>query len=661
MRGYEAAMIIAVLSLLILASDTSAQYWFQSGIRASQNYSQNQGASVSIETIYPQNLQYGSFGFWVGELLSNGAFIQVGYEIPNQTGYYPTNCTASGSCTGKVLIKKGYPSWFWEYFPPGNNSTNFYGSIGPNDSVGANGTFNTYSFRYSNGLWNIYINRMQIGSVNLGTSSSGLNVPTVFGEYANTNNNNTYMKPVTFSNLTVYKNGIQESVSHGYTYIGYGAGSEKNMMNTYGVKEISPYVNRFEVGSGLPTPLNFTTLWSYGYTLKINSDYGSRGYNEFSPYSEISLAEPEYVYLSNNTREKFVGWIGSSLGSYTGSLNSTSIIMSSNITETAVWETQYLLNISGEYTGTTGSGWYMNGTVANIRINATNVTVSNGTRYHFEGFNNEINSTSENITVSKPEYISAVWAKQYFVNATTMFGNVSGSGWYTANSTAVLKLSKVVQPINQDEEMLFSSWSNGYANSTIKIKVNSSIDIYPIFTKAFKVKINPYSETGSAIRPEYFYYSGNRYNTTTVFLPSGSGTFGYFYFNGVNITPSNPNIFISSPGNVNVTLPVYNVTIYTRNIFGSPISGTLFLSFQNGTKISKHTGPNGSVAIPNVPYGNISGIVSYSGFTAKINSDYSSTVEITMLTPGVIVGIAIVTIAVASFWFYMQFRNKKKR
>ena len=104
MRGFEIFLSIVLLSLLLLLGTTNAQYWFQSGVRSSQNYSFNNGASVSIETVYPQQLQYGSFGFWVGEILGNGAFIQVGYEIPNQTGYYPTGCSPNAACTGKVIV-----------------------------------------------------------------------------------------------------------------------------------------------------------------------------------------------------------------------------------------------------------------------------------------------------------------------------------------------------------------------------------------------------------------------------------------------------------------------------------------------------------------------------------------------------------------------------
>ncbi len=660
MRGFEIFLSIVLLSLLLLLGTTNAQYWFQSGVRSSQNYSFNNGASVSIETVYPQQLQYGSFGFWVGEILGNGAFIQVGYEIPNQTGYYPTGCSPNAACTGKVIVKKGQPSWFWEYFPAGNNSNGFYGSVGTNDSVGPNGAFNTYSFKYVNGEWNIYLNNELIGSVSLGTSNSGQNVPTVFGEYANSNNNDTYMKPVIFSNLTVYKNGIPEKVSTGYSYIGYGTGSLQNLRNNYGVEEVAPYVNVFEVGSGLPTPANFTTLWSYGYYLKVNSDYGYRGNAQYSPYANFNLTEPEYIYLSNNTRERFVEWQGSGIGSYTGVSNNTKIKISSNITETAMWQTQYLVNISSSFGSATGSGWYTNGTVATIRISPLNVSAGPGSRYRFYGFGNISTKPEIHISVTSPINIMALWKKQYLISGTTPYGNVTGSGWYNSNATAYLSLSKTSQQINTTTEKIFVSWSNIYDNSTIKINATQSYNLTAIFGTAFKETVVPESINGNGLKPSLFYLNGKPYKNLTLFMLEGNGKIGPFYISGVNVTPTNSTIDVSAPGDIDVLLPVYNITIYARNIFGAPISGTVEARFQNGTVLQKRLNQNGSAVFAGVPYGNVSGEITYSGFTEKFASSYSDGVNVEMVTPAIIMAIVVVTIAIASFWFYMQFKRKKK-
>ncbi|MEM0154343.1 MAG: hypothetical protein QW814_00720 [Methanothrix sp.] len=661
MKGFEALLAVAIFSTLLLLGTVNAQYWFQSGVRSSQNYSFNNGASISIETVYPQQLQYGSFGFWVGEILSNGAFIQVGYEIPNQTGYYPTNCAPNAKCTGKVMVRKGEPSWFWEYFPPGDNSDNFYGSVGPNDSVGPNGTFNTYAFKYVNGEWNIYFNTKLIGSVDLGTSNSGENVPTVFGEYANSNNNDTYMKPVIFSNLTVYKNGINEKVSAGYSYIGYGSGSLRNLRNSYGVKEISPYVNVFEVGSGLPTPANFTVLWSYGYYLKVNSSYGYRSTAQYSPYTNFNLSEPEYIYLNNNTREHFVGWKGSGIGSYTGTSNFTKITIRSNITETALWQTQYLINVSSSFSNVTGSGWYTNGTTATISVSQLNVSAGPGSRYHFYGFGNISTSQKINLTVTGPLYIKAMWKKQYLITGTTPYGNVTGSGWYDSNATAILSLSKTLQQVNTTMERLFISWDNISDNSTIRILANRSVNLTAIFGTALKETVIPKSESGDVLKPSLFYFDGKPYHNLTIFMLEGHGNIGPFDISGINVTPANSSIEVLVPGTISVILPVYNVTIYARNVFGAPISGNIVARFQNGTSIQKRLNSKGVITFADVPYGNVSGDIIYSGFTSKFDTSYSSEVKVEMLTPAIIIVIAILTIAIATFWFYLQFEHKKKR
>ena len=78
MREYRIAfntLFAAILIFYFAANIASAQYWFQTGVRGSDNASFNSGASVLIQTVKPQNISYGSFGYWIGENLNNGAFL----------------------------------------------------------------------------------------------------------------------------------------------------------------------------------------------------------------------------------------------------------------------------------------------------------------------------------------------------------------------------------------------------------------------------------------------------------------------------------------------------------------------------------------------------------------------------------------------------------
>ena len=252
---------IIILGLSALACTASAQYWFQSGARGSNDGAFNNGAGVSIQTVY-QNATDGSLGFWVGESLSNGAFIQVGYEIPNTTGYYASTCNNS---VNNVYLKAGVPTWFWEYFKPKDTSDSFCGGIGASGSAGGNGSFNTYSFRtYQNDVWYAYFDGNTIGNVDLGTSNSGPNPPSAFAEYAETSTNQLPIKTVYFKDLAYYTANLSVPIAEGYSSISYGKGSLTTLSNPYGIREVGNYTDYFEVGSDFSVNGTPSELWRLG-------------------------------------------------------------------------------------------------------------------------------------------------------------------------------------------------------------------------------------------------------------------------------------------------------------------------------------------------------------------------------------------------------------
>ena len=91
MNACKAAIVILLFLPLV-----NAQYWFQSGARGGQATQFNSGAEVTIQTILNQDSASGSVAFWVGEDLQNGAFIQTGYVIENQSGRYSSYCNING-------------------------------------------------------------------------------------------------------------------------------------------------------------------------------------------------------------------------------------------------------------------------------------------------------------------------------------------------------------------------------------------------------------------------------------------------------------------------------------------------------------------------------------------------------------------------------------
>ena len=104
----------------MLAQLPSAHYWFQSGATAGGTSNYNDWRRCYYTDGIAATVSFGSFGFWVGETLSNGVFAQVGYIVSNQTGYMESNCSTSG-CTSEEMLQAGSPRGSGSIFQPGRN------------------------------------------------------------------------------------------------------------------------------------------------------------------------------------------------------------------------------------------------------------------------------------------------------------------------------------------------------------------------------------------------------------------------------------------------------------------------------------------------------------------------------------------------------------
>ncbi len=654
MRGLE--LLLAGIAVVVLASGMpNAQYWFQSGAIGSQNASFNNGVSALIQTIYPQSDINGSFGFWIGETLSNGAFAQVGYEVPNATATYPESCNTSG-CTGSVTLYAGIPTWFWEYFPAGGPSSGFYGGVGQNDSVGPNGSFNRFSFESFGNTWYFYMNGEVLGSVDLGTSNSGAFSPTAFAEYADTYDNSAYMKPVIFSNLSIYKNGILQPVPEAHTYVGYGKGSDTSLPNPYGVEEIGNRVNYFEVGSGLPL-YNGTVLWREGFYLHIDSQYNVSGAGEYMSASPVRISAPQSISLGANKRALFVGWKGYGPGSYTGSSANMTVYMAGNITEQAEWKTQYYVNVTTPYGTVYGSGWYDNGSVATFSIPNPAVTIGYGARAYFSGWSNGAKSASSTIVVSHNLNLNAEWKIQYQVSTSTQYGNAYGSGWYDNGSIAHVYLSEPYIYVNSSTRIAFVSWSGMYANSSINVTVTKPLSLNAEYSKQYLVDISTLNSYGKGINVTSFNSSFGIINTTP-YIDAGSTLYLFSaYYRGAHM-PVNYSYYISAPMSINMTLPVYDVIIHAVSFLDTPVNATVSLSFYNGTNLNFSTGAGGNLTLSNVPLGYAYGYAKYLGFMSPIYASGGRAITLFFITRLFAAVVAAVIIAIVVL--IMRLRVGKK-
>ena len=471
MKKLEIAILFLLIAAPLSASQSSQIYWFQTGVRAANSAAFNNGTSIYIQTVYPQNISYGSMAFWVGEDLSNGAFIQEGYEVNNRSGYYPTNCTLSG-CSAREYISKGIPVWFWEYFPSGYSGDSFLGFIGPNNSVGQNGSYNNYTFYSSGSEWHFLFNGNTIGKINLGTGTSGANPVTAFGEYADAMDNKSYMVPVAFKGLKVLKNGTFSDVAKAYAYRGYGKGSATTLNNPYNISEIAPYADYFRVGSGIPNTQGL--LWNTSAIVSIDSRYANlTTHNTYTLFSKINIAAPKIFYMNDTARAIFLGWSGKGNGSYTGNATSFNLEIYNNVSETAEWEVQYLVNVTSEYGNSSGSGWYPAGSVANI--SAPRYYSVGGNIYEFQSWSGSYDTNNASFNVAYPVNLHAVFKRAYRTKLEALDGygskiNVTGfeigGKFYNTSPYLIVGQHLVNYALYKNSKLSISNTINVTSNST---------------------------------------------------------------------------------------------------------------------------------------------------------------------------------------------------
>ncbi len=647
----------AAFIMAVLFNAAYSNYWFQFGARAGSESEFNYGAELAIQTVIQQTGMMGSPGFWVGEDLSNGAFLQAGYLIVNQTASYPTQCDQVSLCAGYERINDGQAEWFYEYFPQNYGGSNFLGAIGPAGSAGANGTINTYGF-YANGTqWIILFNGAVIGRVNLGAGNSGSHSPVAFGELANTTNNATAISPVLMENFSIYNGASFTPVITAYSYRGYGEGSQQGIQVPYGVQEMGDRVNHFAIGSGLAMPGDGTQLWGAGYSFNIKSEYGNLTNSTTNlAYSRIALNTAKVVYLNNSARAVFAGWKGSGFGSYTGASNSTTIVMESNITETAEWQLQYFVNVSSDYGKTEGTGWYYSNSIVNYGINATTIYHNSSVRDVFEGWSNGSRASEGSGRITSPIKLTAAWQLEYLLNITSQYGNTTKGGWKPANSSIEVSVYPIYKGINGGQRLSFYSWSNGNRNSSFTLEVSRPASVYAEFVKQYLYTIRAEDSYGNGLLATTFFVDGKEVNGTVWLFEGQRYNITRVYYKGLWIQTNTSGIVNSSSAPV-ISLPVYNVEILTRDIFGAPVNASAFLRFANGTASTFSTGADGSLVIADVPYGSATGTVKYFILSNGVNAKAGSgVISLTYITPLDLLAFIIIIAAAAAIYLYSSRR-----
>jgi len=314
----------------------------------------NFGVEAKIQT-HAYNTTENSFDyFWVGDDLSDGAFIQFGYSLE------PGNHCLRGAVLGGTFACEG-PSesiseadarWQWQYWPD-RTKPDFYFGIGPSASAGPNATAHEYSIRVSpSSTWTFTFDGGTVEQTEFPASPSS--DPALIVAEGSAGNSSQPLGPVRFDALS-YFDDSQWKMTDSLIAASYCGISVGCVANEYGAVAIGP--DSLVAGFGIPRSPDGTLLWTSeeerllvqvhpGVQFFVTSVSGTQPY---TGYADLSLPKGMFAYISltdtDSSTPGVLGWLGAQdrfrgwVGTVDSSNLTTRILVDSNESVTAVWTT----------------------------------------------------------------------------------------------------------------------------------------------------------------------------------------------------------------------------------------------------------------------------------------------------------------------------------
>jgi hypothetical protein len=148
----------------------------------------------------------------------------------------------------------------------------------------------------------------------------------------------------------------------------------------------------------------------------------------------------------------------------------------------------YQLKLSSDIRCDLAAGSYIVGTSLTCQVPETK-SISEGERWFFAGWtinnNRVLGPAKSTFAIVSDMYLTTSYEKQFFVNATSPYGQIEDVGWYTQGSIATISLSptKVVNrgflgALGVGNQ--FAGWTGDYSgtNATARLRVDSSKSIH---------------------------------------------------------------------------------------------------------------------------------------------------------------------------------------
>jgi len=205
---------------------------------------------------------------------------------------------------------------------------------------------------------------------------------------------------VAISNETAWKNLVWFD-SKEYSYV------NSTTAPTLSLTYIEPYLT-------VQTPYSSLPVMIGNITTHTNTNGSVQG---FVPWGKYQITVPDTIPLTNGTRAHFLRWDDDN-----ATHASRVVLVGSNLTLHAEYGVQHLVSVYSQFGTTNGSGWYYDGTDADISLNPTSVPANGplgwvGEQYVFDHWTGacSLNKPECSVLVDAPRTAQAVWRNDWTV------------------------------------------------------------------------------------------------------------------------------------------------------------------------------------------------------------------------------------------------------
>jgi hypothetical protein len=177
---------------------------------------------------------------------------------------------------------------------------------------------------------------------------------------------------------------------------------------------------------------NAQANWKTQYFITVNSGHSAPTSSQWvdgGAAFTASVSSPTEIVAGNRQ------WICTGYSIDGGASQSGTNYTFNNIqapsTVTFNWKQQFYLTVNSAHGTSSGTGWYDSGSIANAVLSNGTIPSGIGAQYAFSGWGGDASGnslTSNGITMNSAKTATANWKTQYYLNATSPYGTVTGSG-----------------------------------------------------------------------------------------------------------------------------------------------------------------------------------------------------------------------------------------